>query len=391
MPQRGLAMRRRTTNAVRRRVRALIEACDADPVDVRALRALATAENGFCNNVTRSQVWARLVGVDPSVRGSVTDVEVEDSVRRQLEVDVARSLWKYPDNINADQREVLRTRLLNIMLNILHEYPDLHYYQGFHDVTAVIMLTCKNDALTLAIMRRLVRCHLKNYLCSTMQPVIQQLELLPVLLQHLDPELNNFIQRAGVEPTFAVSWLITWFAHDIDELPRVQRLFDFLLSCHPLGIVYLIAAVVDLHRESIMAPDEMITGSADDFPFVYKRLTTLGLFDVERAIQTAHNLMHEVPVQQLYQQVTWTRATRYLLQASVTARYQSFMATIVHQPAHKASAADEFEDYRDAPASGLGGVFRQLAHETPRILFYLTTAVTMASTMYFVQTGQAPL
>lgn len=50
----------------------------------------------------------------------------------------------------------------------------------------------------------------------------------------------NFLQ---VEPYYCMSWVLTWFGHDLQDLPAVSRLYDVLLGAHPTLILYICAAV----------------------------------------------------------------------------------------------------------------------------------------------------
>ncbi|KAJ7332191.1 hypothetical protein JRQ81_014371 [Phrynocephalus forsythii] len=81
--------------------------------------------------------------------------------------------------------------------------------------------------------------HILNYL----MPIIDQ----------VNPELHDFMQRAEVGTIFALSWLITWFGHVLSDFRHVVRLYDFFLACHPLMPIYF-AAVIVLHRsEEVLA------------------------------------------------------------------------------------------------------------------------------------------
>ena len=53
--------------------------------------------------------------------------------------------------------------------------------------------------------------------------------------------LNKYLKQ--VPPFFALSWVLTWFSHDIVRYHHVTRIFDFLLASHPLMVVYLSCAV----------------------------------------------------------------------------------------------------------------------------------------------------
>lgn len=54
---------------------------------------------------------------------------------------------------------------------------------------------------------------------------------------------NTVFFRSDVGHMFALSWLITWFAHVINDPDSIFRIFDFFLGTHPLMPIYLGAAV----------------------------------------------------------------------------------------------------------------------------------------------------
>ena len=43
---------------------------------------------------------------------------------------------------------------------------------------------------------------------------------------------------------FALPWLLTWFAHSIDNCDTVIRLYDLFLASHCLMPVYFAAALI---------------------------------------------------------------------------------------------------------------------------------------------------
>ena len=52
-----------------------------------------------------------------------------------------------------------------------------------------------------------------------------------------------FVAPPQVEPYYCMAWVLTWFAHDLHDLPTVARLYDVLLGAHPTLIFYICAAV----------------------------------------------------------------------------------------------------------------------------------------------------
>ena len=54
-----------------------------------------------------------------------------------------------------------------------------------------------------------------------------------------DEELAQCIRKSGILPYFALSWYITWFAHDVHQLPQIARLFDLFMASHPIMPLYV--------------------------------------------------------------------------------------------------------------------------------------------------------
>ena len=140
------------------------------------------------------------------------------------------------------------------------------YWQGAHDVAAVLLLWLPPASAERAL-RRLLRRGLAGHAAPASAPggglaaAQQALALLARLLELFDPALAAACARAGVqEPHYALSWLLTWFAHDFRGGAAAARLFDLFLAGHPLLPVYAAAALVHLHRDRVLAlrdPDEV--------------------------------------------------------------------------------------------------------------------------------------
>mmetsp|Transcript_37188 Transcript_37188/g.90213 ORF Transcript_37188/g.90213 Transcript_37188/m.90213 type:complete len:986 (-) Transcript_37188:201-3158(-) len=73
------------------------------------------------------------------------------------------------------------------------------------------------------------------------------------LLSKLDVDVHNHLLDADMEPFFCLSWIITWFAHDVRDTDLVKRLFDVFLVSHPLFPVYMsLAMMVHPYNRSII-------------------------------------------------------------------------------------------------------------------------------------------
>merc|ERR1712137_1275074 len=102
-----------------------------------------------------------------------------------------------------------------------------------------------------AILERLSTTHLRNWMKKDMKPSMDLLDLLFPLIKCIDEELYNHLMKSQVSAYFAISWLLTWFAHDVCESDIILRIFDFLITSNPFDILYLIAAIVINNREEI--------------------------------------------------------------------------------------------------------------------------------------------
>ena len=101
---------------------------------------------------------------------------------------------------------------MNIILQLLIHHPDIHYYQGLHDIVLTFVLTV-GDTLAYAIMDVLVEYHLRyafysnrfsllhkgtvyrDFLDANMTRTRMYIAFLKPLLSLLDPPLEEFITR----------------------------------------------------------------------------------------------------------------------------------------------------------------------------------------------------
>ena len=60
-----------------------------------------------------------------------------------------------------------------------------------------------------------------------------------------------------MEPFFCLSWIITWFSHDVRDTNLVKRLFDAFLVSHPMLVVYVSIAMMihPVNRKIILETD----------------------------------------------------------------------------------------------------------------------------------------
>jgi hypothetical protein len=188
----------------------------------------------------------------------------------------------------------------------------VHYYQGLHDVASVLLLVA-GEPSAFDMLCRLSVGHLRDATRPSLDAVIELLGLLGPIVAAADEELARFLQQQGLPPFYALSWAITWFAHDLRDfgevrvrawcvcvcvcvvgcaegwgeqlgcfvtaargvtvncrlppaaaaahpahtLEQVCRLFDLFMATHPLMPLYVGAAAMHSQRAQLLAAEEM--------------------------------------------------------------------------------------------------------------------------------------
>uniref|UniRef100_A0A8C2WHI4 TBC1 domain family member 20 n=1 Tax=Cyclopterus lumpus TaxID=8103 RepID=A0A8C2WHI4_CYCLU len=231
----------------KRKIADITHALSASPVDVAALRRMAISEGGLLTDELRCQVWPRLLNVPPHVLEQEPVERENNKDYNQVLLDVQRSLRRFPPGMPDEQREGLQEELIDIILLVLKRNPQLHYYQGYHDIVVTFLLVL-GERLATALVEKLSTHHLRDFMDPTMDNTKHILNYLMPIIERVNPEVHDFMQQAEVGTVFALSWLITWFGHVLSDFRHVVRLYDFFLACHPLMPIYF-AAVIVLYRE----------------------------------------------------------------------------------------------------------------------------------------------
>ena len=262
------------SSAHRRQIAALLRRDDA----WHALAHLA-ATRGLVDASSRRLAWPRLLGIHlPSIDHDAYD----DALSRDhpdasvVDADVARSLWPFTDGWSDRDRDARR----DVLRRVIHAAVCAHdthaprlvsYYQGFHDVAAVVTLVLDDERVARAACERLALFHLRDCTRPTLQPALDALELLPPLLRAVDPELHRHVFRvasgeSGVGTHFAVAWSLAWHLHGIGDedalkksargnarrLAVASRLVDAFLTSHPAFPCYVGCASMRRHRTRLL-------------------------------------------------------------------------------------------------------------------------------------------
>ena len=200
--------------------------------------------------------------------------------------------------------------LSNVILEVLRRHPALSYFQGYHDIVQVFYLVLGTHAAPQAA-ARLSLLRIRDFMLSSLEPAIAQLELLRPLLRHADPDLYEHLPKSSA--TFALAGTITMFAHNLQEYKDITRLFDFFLARHAVMPLYFFAAVVLSRRDELLEIDK------EDEDILHVMLSKLPEpFDIEFHIARSVELYEELPPHSLGSWQWWRISSSSVLKTSAT-------------------------------------------------------------------------
>ncbi|CAB3990474.1 TBC1 domain family member 20, partial [Paramuricea clavata] len=239
----------------------------------------------------------------------------------QVNLDVKRSQRRFPPNLRVSRRTALQHQVINVIMRVLCRNPELHYYQGYHDVAVTLVLVTGEDLAT-ALLEQISLHQLRDFMDHNMERTSQMLALIHAIIEVADPELERFLRRSDVGHMFALSWLITWFAHVVNDPDSIFRIFDFFLGTHPLMPIYLGAALVISHRNELLSCECEMSA-------VHHFLCSLPQHipqSLEQLIEEAHDLFKKYPPQKLE-----SASKRYLKESSAVRIHDTFVKELSNQ------------------------------------------------------------
>ncbi|KAI9469333.1 rab-GTPase-TBC domain-containing protein [Zychaea mexicana] len=217
--------------------------------NVAALRAMGRSPGGFVNDDMRRKIWPLLLYCDRLPEKSNDSSRSDES---QVELDILRSFNTYPHDISDERKQNLRTQLTGVITHVLRSHPKLHYYQGFHDIASIFLLLFGEKEAGV-LMQQVSLFFIRDAMLDSLDPILREITMIDTIVQHEDPTLHMHMTEAGVLPYYCLSWVITWFSHDIDDVSKIVRLFDLFLSSNPLMPLYVSAALVLARRKLVLS------------------------------------------------------------------------------------------------------------------------------------------
>ncbi|SCU90814.1 LANO_0D10000g1_1 [Lachancea nothofagi CBS 11611] len=256
------------------------------------LVALGKSKDGFVKHALRRPVWLKILksrlsidanNVSESEKGLSEFVTHKDE--HQVSLDVKRSFGDIKDDV---AKSFLRQALEQTITKVLRRFPQLNYYQGYHDVVAVFVLVfmhthkadeeaelsdstsgtpstdgsdyhetlssssistkladdsvlfIDSDQLFESVMI-FTLLYLRDFMMSSLAFTIDQLVLIPLIVKDKDPRFYRTFQLNEIDPFFALSSVLTLFSHDLrpqsnESLSIVFQIFDLVISSNSMMV-----------------------------------------------------------------------------------------------------------------------------------------------------------
>jgi TBC1 domain family member 20 len=213
---------------------------------------------------------------------------------RQIELDVTRCTWHLLTGNQRSQRlqmehkrhkkvaRIIRRKqrrlahLINRTLTASYKRCEkLSYYQGYHDIACIFLSTLGGTSRGMTMpsecLYQVSQFQLRDPMQNNFMPLQTAIRLtLFPLLAYFDRDVHDVLLSCDMEPFFALSWIITWFAHDVRDTDVVKRLFDAFIVSHPLMPLYVAVAMMShsVNRQEILR-------TPHDFSTLHQVLTDL--------------------------------------------------------------------------------------------------------------------
>ncbi|KAA3678075.1 integrin alpha FG-GAP repeat containing protein 1 [Paragonimus westermani] len=257
--------------------------------DVKYLQEFCITTFGLMDNEVRRRVWPIITGVES--RNEVCyseDVLTTHHSYHQVKLDVNRLDSLLPPDLDSAEKDEIRAVMMRLTVSLLLDNPHLHYYQGFHDI-CYIFLSVLGENEARSVLNRILPQRFSLFMEASMDSTVDYMQLIFALLGYLRPTLTENLEQVGLGPHFALAWIVTWFAHVLQEMDDVRRLFDLFLATDPLMLIYLSVAI-------IIRSDEEVQSTTADFGMLHHTLLRLPKkHPVEELVRNSVRLYSTVP------------------------------------------------------------------------------------------------
>jgi hypothetical protein len=167
-----------------------------------------------------------------SKKDIINDDDKEDTLAvKQLLNQLSKDIPRCHSYHTELSRPLYARRFVRVLMAWTMASKERMYWQGLDSMCAPILLLYKNEALACVVLEKIVDTFLPDIFIMNNHVALQERLLgLQHILTFLDPILSNHLLNIGVTPNlYAISWLLTMFAHVL-KIDLVFQVWDVLLS-----------------------------------------------------------------------------------------------------------------------------------------------------------------
>eukprot|EP01083_Nonionella_stella_P038810 105503_1 len=221
--------------------------------DIAELKELAV-KHGFVSDKLRKQAWPFLLEIDSTTLSKSESSALNAIEHHQIEQDIKRTPLDYYNIKSQTDEDKCRASLRKILHNIFDCNGNFHYLQGFNDVASVLYAVCNNVKLTQQLATKVADTLMCDFLCAE-DLNVSSCNFIFEIIEANDKSLSKILEDERSDfIAISISWLITWFAHQIDDISVLSRIYDYCLSSDPHQMIssFLSAALVIYLRDDIL-------------------------------------------------------------------------------------------------------------------------------------------
>lgn len=206
----------------------------------------------------------------------------------QVIQDVNRTIKRFPPSIEKEERLSKEKQLTDLIMRILIENPQFHYYQGYHDICITFLLLLGEEK-AFHVVNKISNTHLSQFMEETMNSTQLLLEIIPILIEREDKKLCEFLDKIEIGTIFSLSWILTWFSHILINNRNVERLFDIFIASDYRLPTYFTVSILLHNRDLILSKESdlaivfqclnSLLENEDQFPFEFLLRQALELMD----------------------------------------------------------------------------------------------------------------
>ena len=187
----------------------------------------------------------------------VSDEEKNIEDYNQIVKDVRRTLWNWC--LSTDDRQHKQAALCRILVKAFAQNRgNKHYFQGCNEVASILMFAL-GEVQAVQALDWLMNHTLTRWFELSLPPLVELMAHVMPLLHIVDEEtykhINECIMNYGQQPGFALSWLMTWFSHNSEDVQALYKIFDVLFDTHDgdaVAIIYIATQTIVMCKTDVL-------------------------------------------------------------------------------------------------------------------------------------------